>query len=82
MGNEVHFILGCSEPRLVEARDKYFEKMSGSFGSEWDRVDNEILIKMLGSMHITTNTETIMFLHRVLCICKNLLVDNPRVTTD
>ena len=82
LGNEVHFILGCSEPRLVEARDKYFQNMRGSFGNEWDRVDKEILIKMLGSMHITTNTATTMFLHRVLCICKDLPVDNPRVATD
>ena len=46
--------------------------MSDSFGGEWDRGDNEILTKMLGSMSITTNTETITFLQRILCICKDL----------
>ena len=34
--------------------------------------DNEILTKMLGSMNITTNTETITFLQRIVCICKDL----------
>ena len=51
---------------------KYFGNMSDSFGGEWDRGDNEILTKMLGSMNITTNTETITFLQRILCICKDL----------
>ena len=72
LGDEAHFILRCSEPSLVEARDKYFGNMSDSFGGEWDRGDNEILTKMLGSMNITTNTETITFLQRILCICKDL----------
>ena len=72
LGDEAHFILRCSEPSLVEAWDKYFGNMSDSFGGEWDRGDNEILTKMLGSMNITTNTETVMFLQRILCICKDL----------
>ena len=61
-----------SEPSLVEARDKYFGNMSDSFDGEWDRGDNEIFTKMFGSMNITTNTETITFLQRIVCICKDL----------
>ena len=45
--------------------------MRDSFGGEWDMGDNEILTKMLGSMNITTSTKTIMFLQRILCICKD-----------
>ena len=80
-GNEVHFVLGCSEPKLVEARREYFETMNGSFGSEWSRVDKEILLNMIGNMAITTNIATIRFLHRVLGVCKDFLIDNPCVPT-
>ena len=72
LDEEAHFILRCSEPSLVEARDRYFETMRDSFGGEWDRGENELLTKMLGSMDIATNTKTIMFLQRVLCVCKDL----------
>ena len=44
---------------------KQFLVSSDSFGGEWDRGDNEILTKMLGSINITTNTENIMFLQRI-----------------
>ena len=43
LGDEVHFILRCSEPSLVEARDMYFENMRDRLGWEWDRGDNEML---------------------------------------
>ena len=72
LGDEAHFILRSSELSLVEARDRYFETMRDSFGGEWDRGDNELLTKMLRSMDITTNTKTIIFLQRVLCLCKDL----------
>ena len=63
----------CQKSRnsSVQARDRYFLNMSDSYGGKWDRDDNEILTKMLGSMNITTN-KTIMFLKRILCICKDL----------
>ena len=32
----------------------------------------EMLTTMLGSMNITANTKTIMFLQRILCTCKDL----------
>ena len=76
LGNEVHFILRCSEPRLVEARDEYFDYMVDIFGCERGRVDKETLLKMLGNTHIVTNTATIMFLIKVLGICKDLQADN------
>ena len=41
LGDETHFILLCSEPSLVEARDRYFETMRDSFGGEWDWGDRE-----------------------------------------
>ena len=71
LGDEAHFILRCSEPSLLEARDKYLENMRDSFVGEWDRGDNETSTKMLGSMNIATNTKTIMFSLRLICICKD-----------
>ena len=79
LGDEAHFILRFSEPSLVEARDKYFGNMSDSFGEEWDRVDNEILTKMLGSMNITTNTgTTVLHFYREYCVyAKTFLGEIP-----
>ena len=52
----------CSSTNL----DKYFETMNDSFCSEWDWVDKDILLKIVGNMAVTTNTATSMFLQRVI----------------
>ena len=42
-------------------------------GGAYSRIyGNELLTKMLGSMDIATNTKTILYLQRVLCVCKDL----------
>ena len=78
----ISFKLGWSEPRVVEARNKYFENTVRVVALVVNGIgNNEILIKMRSSTTIAINTPTIMFLHRGFCICQDLPVKNSRVAT-